>query len=363
MTTPTEPVQSAWAIAHEPPDVRLDKPGDLIAAIPHVLGFHPVDSLVVVGLRGHVSTTLGVVLRVDLPPPVRPAELADQLLGPLIQQRSIGAALVVVGAHEYTLDEELPHRAVVRECETVFADVGIPVLHQLWAPDTAGGAQWRCYEDTECAGVVPDPNSSALAAASVTAGVVTYNRREDITATLAPADDDTLARRADLLAAASRRAEPDQGALGRGVERFHAVLAAIDRAMDGVLPSTDEELVDLALAVGDHRVRDTCLVMDGESRAAAAERLWTTLVRGVPAPERAEPACLLAFAAYLRGDGVLAGIALDTAAAADSGHRLSDLLRNALWTGLPPTRLRVAVQRAAERARNQLTDQLTEEMP
>lgn len=74
--------------------------------------------------------------------------------------------------------------------------------------------------------------------------------------------------------------------------------------------------------------------------AEAAERLWTVLVRGAPAPGRAEPASLLAFSAYQRGDGVLTGVALDNAEAADPEHRLTGMLRSLLALALPPDRIR-----------------------
>jgi hypothetical protein len=94
------------------------------------------------------------------------------------------------------------------------------------------------------------------------------------------------------------------------------------------------------------------------SGAVAAERLWLALVRATPAPERAEPAALLALTAYLRGDGALAGVALDAAQQACPHHSLSGLLRAALDGGLPPELLRgvardaaAALRRPARRSR------------
>ena len=353
MTTPTEPMHTARSIMHQPPAVDLDEPGDLLAAIPHVLGFHPVDSLVLVGLHGSHRIRLGLVLRVDLPPPIGYTQLARQLVQPLADQHAAGAALVIIGAHDYASGDELPHRGVVAACESEFLEAGVPIVQQLWTSDTVGGAQWRCYQNADCTGIVPDPGSTVLAAASTAAGMVTYDRREDLTAGLAPVDDDLLARRADLLAAASQDTEPGgDEAVSR--ERLRLVDKAVDQAVEGTLPETDEEYVALAVALGDHQVRDACLAPADEVRSAAAERLWTALVRGTPAPERAEPACLLAFAAYLRSDGVRTGIALETAEAAHPGHRLADLLRNALWTGLPLERVQKAGTQAAAHARRLL---------
>ena len=80
--------------------------------------------------------------------------------------------------------------------------------------------------------------------------------------------------------------------------------------------------------------RGTGIAADG------AEHLWAALVRETPDPEAAEPAALLAACALLRGDGALAGIALDRAEQAWPGHRLSRLLRAVWAAGIPPERVR-----------------------
>ncbi len=134
--------------------------------------------------------------------------------------------------------------------------------------------------------------------------------------------------------------------------------AAITAATATSPTLADEDVIRLASALADHRVRDTCLDFDRLPDVAAAERLWTALARATPAPERAEPACLLAFSAYARGDGVLAGIALTQAEKADPGHRLSGLLRSALALGLAPHKIRVAGIRAATFARQALNRDL-----
>ena len=90
-------------------------------------------------------------------------------------------------------------------------------------------------------------------------------------------------------------------------------------------------MVELACALGDPDVRDAALLRNLGGAAAAAEQLWTALVRETPDPEAAEPAVLLAVSALLRGDGALANVALERAELAWPGHRLARLLR---W---PPT--------------------------
>jgi hypothetical protein len=75
-------------------------------------------------------------------------------------------------------------------------------------------------------------------------------------------------------------------------------------------------------------------------RSGEAEELWALLARTLPAPWRIEALVLLAFSAYARGDGPLAGVALETALDIDGSHRMAGMLDTALQTGLRPDRIR-----------------------
>ncbi|OQS12447.1 hypothetical protein B0T36_25040 [Nocardia donostiensis] len=66
------------------------------------------------------------------------------------------------------------------------------------------------------------------------------------------------------------------------------------------------------------------------------------------------PACF----AYTRGDGLLAGIALDSALTADPRHLLAALVHTALQAGLPPERIRMLA-----RAGREVADDLGVDMP
>jgi hypothetical protein len=49
---------------------------------------------------------------------------------------------------------------------------------------------------------------------------------------------------------------------------------------------------------------------------------------------------LLAFSAYARGDGPLAGLALEAALSADPNHRMAGMLDTALQSGMRPEQIR-----------------------
>ena len=71
-----------------------------------------------------------------------------------------------------------------------------------------------------------------------------------------------------------------------------------------------------------------------------AETLWTMLARSLPLPWRTEALVLLAFSAYARGDGPLAGISLDEAIRGNPEHRMAGMLDTALQSGMRPEQIR-----------------------
>lgn len=309
-------------------DARLTTPGELIAALPYLLGFHPLDSLVVATIQPGAPPTVGLVLRADLPPAGHEREFAEQLCAPLRARNIALAVLVVIGGPP----QPPPAVAVLR---TALAGLKITVVHALRAESTAAGAVWTCLDDPQRCGRLPDPAASPLAALSVAAGEVTFADREQLHGLVAPHDDDALRRRGHLLdlAVAATTGHHDESTVVNGVRLVRTAAAAAAR---GQLPSTDEEIVRLAVALSEPLVRDSCLDLCLGPSARAAEQLWLALTRATPAPEVAEPATLAALSAYLRGDGALAGMALERALQAWPGHSLSTVLDGVLQHAVPP---------------------------
>ncbi|MCP2168390.1 DUF4192 domain-containing protein [Goodfellowiella coeruleoviolacea] len=330
--------------------IRLRDPGELIAAVPHLLGFHPTDSVVLIATKGGTSATkIAMTLRMDLPGPQHREAIPDQLVLPLHQQRARAAAVLVVGGGQPRSALDLPHRQLVHTLDGLLCAADIAVIHALWVSRIAADAAWHCYDDQHCHGTVPDPGCTVLAATSAAAGLITFGSRAELAAQLAPAAPDVLARRSARLAVAVEAAEAERARAGptRARRDLVAVREVLARWAHGETALTDDDVVRLAVALTDARVRDACLASCAGDQAEVAERLWTALARATPPPERAEPATLLAFCAYLRGEGSLASVALEQADLAHPGHRLAGLLRAALDTGLPPDRLATLVADAA----------------
>lgn len=329
--------------------IQLTDPGQFIAAVPHLLGFYPTDSLVLVGVTGNPPQPV-ITVRTDLPPVEHQLDLADQLFASLNQYVLDGVLAVIVTASADTWP--LPEHHLAEVIDHVFEHGGLPLLHRLWAATLTADTRtpWRCYDDPDCRGMVPTAAETPVAAAVSAAGFTTFASRQDLAALLAPADEQTLARRERCMEEAARAACLDEDHVGRRAAEqrdLDLVLHAISEIQRGNDVFGDEEIARLAMALTNPGVRDASLAALGDDRAEATERLWLLLTRGTPEPERAEPAALLAFAAYLRGDGALASVALEVAEAACPNHGLTTLLTAYIQFGFPPARLRVLVDHAA----------------
>ena len=88
------------------------------------------------------------------------------------------------------------------------------------------------------------------------------------------------------------------------------------------------------------QVRDTLYALAVGENAGEAESLWALLARTLPQPWRVEALVLLAFSAYARGDGPLAGVSLEAALRCEPDHRMAGMLDTALQSGLRPEQIR-----------------------
>jgi hypothetical protein len=177
--------------------------------------------------------------------------------------------------------------------------------------------------------------------AAVLDGRRLYTRRADLQAVITADDRAGSAALVDLIreCAASRddahRADP----IACGRRDVEDAMAAAARVADGQ-PLSDGELANLGCALADVQVRDTLYALAVGQNAGEAESLWVLLSRSLPEPWRVEALVLLAFSAYARGDGPLAGVSLEAALRCDSGHRMAGMLDTALQSGLRPEHIR-----------------------
>lgn len=323
------------------PRIKLSKPGELLAAVPHILGFRPVSSVVLLQ-NPERGKEIGRRLRGDLPPAEATEQAAKQLAESITMDHPSSVLILIVGDGQ---DEDAyppPHAALVEALRVELDARGVAQPAAYWVPSIAKGSRWRCYDHVECTGVLRDPMSSVVAAEVASSGYVTYGSREELERVLAPDDELILRRRAEVIDEKLRRLaggdgrelSPDYGA--------EVLRKALRAASTGMLTLSDDQIAELGLALTDKSLRDACLataIPADSELAQAAARLWQALTRSLPAPERAEAASLAGYAAYMCGDGALAGIAFQIALETDPAHVLAGLLVRALGHGLHPERL------------------------
>lgn len=318
----------------------LNRPAALVAAIPAVLGFVPEKSLVIVTVDGG---ELGCVMRVDLSPD---AYLAAGQVSTIAAAAEPDAAIAVIideeGAGCLSCNDE--HRALSDSLGYALDEHGIELLAVHVVDRVAAGGRWHCVDLCGASGEIDDPAASPLAMAAVLDGRRLYARRTDLQRVIG-VDRLRSARIAALLKEGPEMLDGDPGAADyvratapiRGEVEF-AVAAAL-RMSDGDEPD-DPAMVRLAWALRDKQVRDILFALAVGEDADAAEALWTLLSRCLPVPWRAEALVMLAFSAYSRGDGPLAGISLDAALRCAPMHRMGGMLDAALQSGMRPERIR-----------------------
>jgi hypothetical protein len=327
--------------------IRVGSTDGILAVVPHLLGFHPALSLVVLGVGGP-HARIRLAFRYDLPDPPDErlaADIAEHAAGVLGRQHLETAIIVGYG----------PGRTV-----TPVTDVLTPALRAARIDvrevlRVQEGRYWSyvCSDPGCCPpdGVPFDPVSHPAATALAAAGLTARSDRSALAATLAP-DTESAA----LIAAAAERALSRAGRLvddalaaqsGGDVLRLvtdagrRAVRAAVLRYRRGGVLDDQDEIAWLGLTLTDLRVRDDAWARMDPSFNDAHRRLWTNLVRRLPAEHVPGPAALLAFTAWQSGDGALASIAIERALAADSAYSMALLIADALHAGLPPSAARL----------------------
>ncbi|GAB7041275.1 MULTISPECIES: DUF4192 domain-containing protein [Catenuloplanes] len=316
-------------------DLRVASPAHLVAVVPYLLGFHPRDSLVVVGRREH---TLLFAARRDLPPADTPlAEVATfaQHIAAVVARQTIDS-VVLFG----WTDERSSGAALVAEVADALLELGIPVSDQL---RVAGGRFW-CYlcTDEGCCPPAGRPFDAEAAEIRRSAGFDVFASREALVASVAPADDEgmrvaTVAadRRLEELAA---RTGPGAGPLFGAIRRAgaRAVGVAMARHRDGGTLD-DDEAAWLSVLLAHTPVGEYAL--DRADAAGWQVELWADLLRRARPELAAMPAVLLAFTAWRTGQGALAAVAVDRALEADPSLGIARLLDTVLTDGIPPSEL------------------------
>lgn len=304
------------------PTFRIRSEADVLALVPYTLGFHPVDSLVLITLD---DAKRPFQARIDLPDDLDLLpEIADSVVSAALRNGAERALVVL-----YT-DDECLAQATADATVALLEQAGVPVVLTI----RADGSRWfRIGDGPSGEGEPYDVLGHELTSRAVLDGKVTYRDRGELADSLSPVDP-----------VAVEEVEAEHAALpaleGDGQELLLETLWMREEVRALLTPPhlPDTSTVARFLrALPVHDVRDLIWCDISRDNAGSHSRLWREVVRRSPEHLVAPAAGLLAFSAWLSGDGALAWCAVDRCLCADPDHVLGQLVGQALTSAMPPS--------------------------
>jgi hypothetical protein len=342
---------------------------DAIAAVPYLLGFHPSESLVVIGYDGPHNMC---AIRVDLPAQGETAATAERVASVLGDNGFRRALILGYG----------PAEQVDPAASTIWDGLAARGLSLTDAARVADDRWWSltCV-DAECCAPGGNPYDSSLsvvAAQATLAGKVALTDRSELARSIAPVTGKARAAMHEATARAEARLK-SWAVEGLSQTRFHQRMIQDGQALitrlrnnpsftinstpepkdltpNQLHPATtlsqqpnahttpakslpsDDDVAWLGVLLTNLRVRDEAWVRIDEERPDDDIDFWRDVLRRVDESYATAPACLLAYVAYVAGDGGLANMALERA---DPDYSMATLLRWAFESGAPPSLVRL----------------------
>lgn len=341
---------------------HLSTPGDIAAVVPYLLGFHPEHSLVLLGLRQRI---IACGLRIDLPAAPADDTFRQQLTtatARLTGHDITTCVLVAYGAADQVRDAMADAVAILELNGVDIAGMLRVEATTVW-PLTLTG---HPIGD----GTTFDPTTTEAVFAATVAGRAALPDRDTLIAQLAPS---TGAERDSVIAATAeaRRFVDDitrippllddvvviggdhgdddgediTGAI-RAVALLHVgndLLRDMIRCYRDGRTASDREVALLSVLLNEPAMLDDAVrhLQPDPSQTA----MWIDIVRRADAALVTAPANVLALAALVAGDGVLAGCAVTRAINTDPGNRLARLIAELVQLGVEPDMILTLITR------------------
>ncbi|MDQ7992766.1 MAG: DUF4192 domain-containing protein [Propionicimonas sp.] len=301
---------------HDPrPRLRLRTVDDALGLIPHLLGFHPQDSLVVLVVDAGV---VAVTARVDLADTSAP-DGAEAVLARIWRRFPAADAWFVA----YTTDRELGW-SVLERCDAFLGGGACRRLtlvdRDTWYADRPGGPHGR-----------HDPTSSPMAAEATVHGLVARPSRADLAALLDGPPAAELAGLGDL----AERAGAELS--GQRDTRWAGLMGQALREYRSRQRLTDEEAARFAILAAHPDARDVALLAMSRPDAAHHLELWRRVVNRTPPLHQGYALALLGMAAWITGEGALASICLERAEVLVPESYLVGILSHVTDAVVPPS--------------------------
>jgi hypothetical protein len=322
-----------------PRPFRIKSPADLLALVPCVLGFHPEESIVLVVTAGEAGQ---LHARLDLPrDDEEVSEVVQTLLMAVSRAEALQVALVAYGADDGRVSDVVD--LLVLELDVL----GVDVLLAIRAEDE----RWYSLDcDEHCCppeGEAYDLASHPITAQSVLDGKVTYLNRRALADSLVGSDLDAVEAVGEAADEAMRRfqaaarhplgADSPEGARAHLMTEGYWARERVRRYLRAAEPLDHDEVGRMVVAMVNIEVRDVAWAEMSRDNAYLHVELWRDVVRRTPLDLLAAPAALLAFAAWLDGDGALAWCAVERCQESEPDYSLAGLVSQALAAAIHPS--------------------------
>lgn len=327
------------------PLVTLSNPDDLLAVLPHLIGFQPSASTLAVAVNG---SHLGMVARVDTPAEDDVEAMVATVVPALLREKPAG--VFVLGYETVTGDAETATNAlaaaliadgttvvdVILVSDGCWRHLGRTETHPAPSPEHPTGLELRVAN-----GSTPAPTRAALAArVAATPRAVAVDAECTKIGDEGPQSSAEVARAwGEVLTAQESIAElPDRvlavASLGLTSESGTALRdALLAHVCPGLVPLDGLDATTIAAVQAGIALPWGTTVPETQQLVRLLARLVETC-SSLPETRVVPALTMLAGVAWWKGDGALARVALERALAVDPNHRLALLIDQMLDLGI-----------------------------
>jgi hypothetical protein len=344
------------------PAIRITDPAQIPGLIPWLLGFHPDNSLIIIGI-GEPGRPVRVIQRYSLSPWASAATVAsgmNQAIRVLAGNELTRAVLAGYGPPELVAPYIAEFRSQARQ-------LGIDITGVMRVEN---GRYWTDPGPSEgrpLGGLTPDPALAPFLAEGLSH---VYGSRAELAAQVAPLTGPEAAAMRRATAKARTRLEKLLEQAPPGKRARHALLAQVgsqdvQAALQEHRSGTElkpGQAAWLTVLLQNLQVRDDTWCRLDPGQCQDNLRFLLALTPMARKGYAAAPASLLAYTAWQCGNGSLANVALDRALADNPWYSMAELLRSAIL--LPPSLARSPMtpeEVAAEYAKRAAEDEAKEQ--
>lgn len=271
--------------------VMVTSPDELLAALPHVLGFTPTESVVTVPLGSKLP-----VARIDIPRTAdERRQVAKALQTGYVHHVGPSGGMVAVVC---VTEDRRAARVTSQTVADAFDRIGIDTPLRLWATSD----RWTDLNSGE-SGLRSAEASTRMAAEAAFRGQPPPAASRTVLAEALVGDSTPVAAVLDEARALARQTPP--------AEQHAWVVSRLAKFHQEGRSLSNPEAARMLVALEAKPTRDVLWVDMSRGNSASHIELWSDLTRRAPDEVRTPAASMLAFSHWLHGEGAQAWLALD----------------------------------------------------